>query len=426
MQKHYLADIIEPIVEGLGYDTVRILTVGETNPVIQIMIEHKDYNKEITVDDCATVSRALSATLDEKDPIENKYVLEVSSPGIDRPLTKVEHFKRYLGYLIKVETIEAVETVKAEAVEEIESTIASYVAVVGNVGYTSLANAVAEALAGQTVTLLQNVELSEILTLDKAITLEGNGYTLSSTAGRAINVDAIATVTINDLEVVGLTGCQRGINIINKASNVVLNNVTISGVSHYAVHVATSAKGVKVSINNSNLEGWGALAIYGVNTVATVNDSYLVGINNYTGESDDFATIAVGGSNQVVTVIGGEILAVANMNTIQAIVCDEEGPNSNNTILLDSVLTLSGENTQLVLFDDYENTQIKVRALYAEALVAEGYIVEVQNGMVTIVELTEELVATDAEICLDKATLNLSNKSALFGSSEKSFNFSKI
>ena len=48
MQKHYLADIIEPVVEGLGYDTVRILTVGETNPVIQIMIEHKDYNKEIT------------------------------------------------------------------------------------------------------------------------------------------------------------------------------------------------------------------------------------------------------------------------------------------------------------------------------------------------------------------------------------------
>ena len=123
MQKHYLADIIEPVVEGLGYDTVRILTVGETNPVIQIMIEHKDYNKEITVDDCATVSRALSATLDEKDPIENKYVLEVSSPGIDRPLTKVEHFKRYLGYLIKVETIEAVEKRKRfkGTIEEVSS-----------------------------------------------------------------------------------------------------------------------------------------------------------------------------------------------------------------------------------------------------------------------------------------------------------------
>ena len=123
MQKHYLADIIEPVVEGLGYETVRILTVGETNPVIQIMIEHKDYTKEITVDDCATVSRALSATLDEKDPIENKYVLEVSSPGIDRPLTKIEHFKRYLGEFIKLETIETVEKRKRfkGSIEEVSS-----------------------------------------------------------------------------------------------------------------------------------------------------------------------------------------------------------------------------------------------------------------------------------------------------------------
>lgn len=109
MQKHYLSDIIEPIVDEAGFETVRILTVGESNPVIQIMIEHKDYSKEITVDDCAKVSRAISAVFDEKDPIEDKYVLEVSSPGIDRPLTKIEHFSRFKGYLIKLETIEVVE-----------------------------------------------------------------------------------------------------------------------------------------------------------------------------------------------------------------------------------------------------------------------------------------------------------------------------
>lgn len=109
MQKHYLSDIIEPVVTNLGFETVRILTVGEANPVIQIMIEHKDYTKEITVDDCATVSRAISSIFDEKDPIDGKYVLEVSSPGIDRPLTKLEHFTRYKGYLIKLETIDAVE-----------------------------------------------------------------------------------------------------------------------------------------------------------------------------------------------------------------------------------------------------------------------------------------------------------------------------
>ena len=109
MQKHYLADIIEPVIDALGYDTVRILTIGESNPTIQIMIEHKDYEKELTVDDCAKVSRAISAVMDEKDPIENKYTLEVSSPGLDRPLTKLEHFKRYINYVIKLETINAVE-----------------------------------------------------------------------------------------------------------------------------------------------------------------------------------------------------------------------------------------------------------------------------------------------------------------------------
>ena len=109
MQKHYLSEVIEPVVNELGFNVIRILTIGETNPTLQIMIEHIDYTKEITVDDCTTVSKALSVVLDEKDPIENKYTLEVSSPGIDRPLTKIEHFKRYLGYLVKVETIDAVE-----------------------------------------------------------------------------------------------------------------------------------------------------------------------------------------------------------------------------------------------------------------------------------------------------------------------------
>ena len=109
MQKHYLADIIEPVIDALGYDTVRILTIGDSNPTIQIMIEHKDYEKELTVDDCAKVSRAISAVMDEKDPIENKYTLEVSSPGLDRPLTKIEHFRRYINYVIKLETINPVE-----------------------------------------------------------------------------------------------------------------------------------------------------------------------------------------------------------------------------------------------------------------------------------------------------------------------------
>ena len=99
MQKHYLEDLITPVVEGQGYELVRVLTMGgETHPTLQVMIDTLN-GKSITVDDCAKVSRALSEVLDEKDPIKEKYSLEVSSPGLDRPLTKLAHFENYIGYL---------------------------------------------------------------------------------------------------------------------------------------------------------------------------------------------------------------------------------------------------------------------------------------------------------------------------------------
>jgi len=112
MQRHYLQDLIEPVVQGAGYELVRILTIGQANPTLQVMIDNLDHKTDITVDDCAKVSRLLSNMLDEKDPIENKYSLEVSSPGLDRPLTKLEHFTRFCGYDVKIETEEKVENRK--------------------------------------------------------------------------------------------------------------------------------------------------------------------------------------------------------------------------------------------------------------------------------------------------------------------------
>ena len=69
MQRHYLADIIEPVVDGEGFETVRILTMGETNQTLQIMIEHKDHDKELTVDDCAKVSRAVGRGGSDRKPL---------------------------------------------------------------------------------------------------------------------------------------------------------------------------------------------------------------------------------------------------------------------------------------------------------------------------------------------------------------------
>lgn len=111
MQKHYLQDLIEPVVTQKGYELVRVLTIGQANPTLQVMIDTLD-GRDVTVDDCAAVSHALSDVLDEKDPIENRYSLEVSSPGLDRPLTKLEHFKRFQGYEIKLETEDRVENRK--------------------------------------------------------------------------------------------------------------------------------------------------------------------------------------------------------------------------------------------------------------------------------------------------------------------------
>lgn len=106
-RKHPVEDIVAPIIEGLGFEIVRIQTIGNKNPTLQIMIERQD-RKELVVEDCATVSRAVSDVLDEADPIEGEYSLEVSSPGLDRPLTKPEHFNRFAGNEAKIETAEEI------------------------------------------------------------------------------------------------------------------------------------------------------------------------------------------------------------------------------------------------------------------------------------------------------------------------------
>ena len=112
MSKSNLESIIEPIVDSLGFEMIRILLSGNVRQTLQVMIDVKDGSRDITVEDCATVSRALSRVLDEKDPIKNEYSLEVSSPGIDRPLTKPNHFERFKGYEARIETSEMVENRK--------------------------------------------------------------------------------------------------------------------------------------------------------------------------------------------------------------------------------------------------------------------------------------------------------------------------
>lgn len=102
-----LAAVVQPTIEGLGYELVRLRLMGGKRNTLQIMAERPE--GWIEVDDCARISRAVSAVLDVEDPIGGEYVLEVSSPGIDRPLTRMKDFERYEGYEVKIETAEAVD-----------------------------------------------------------------------------------------------------------------------------------------------------------------------------------------------------------------------------------------------------------------------------------------------------------------------------
>ena len=97
-----LAEIVTPVIADMGFELVRLRLMGGERKTLQIMAERPDGG--IEVDECAQISNALSAVLDVEDPLADAYALEVSSPGIDRPLTRLKDFDTYEGYEAKVET----------------------------------------------------------------------------------------------------------------------------------------------------------------------------------------------------------------------------------------------------------------------------------------------------------------------------------
>jgi len=96
-----ILDLIEPVATGLGLEIVRLRVTGSQTPTLQIMAELPDGT--MTVARCAKLSRAISPLLETEDPIKSEYHLEVSSPGIDRPLTRVGDFAKWIGHEIRVE-----------------------------------------------------------------------------------------------------------------------------------------------------------------------------------------------------------------------------------------------------------------------------------------------------------------------------------
>ncbi len=101
-QERRILEIAAPVAESLGMEIVRLRIMGGRRPGLQIMAE-KAGGAPTNVEDCARLSRALSPVFEEADPIKEAYVLEVSSPGIDRPLTTLEQFARWVGHEVRVE-----------------------------------------------------------------------------------------------------------------------------------------------------------------------------------------------------------------------------------------------------------------------------------------------------------------------------------
>jgi len=100
-----VATVAAPVLEGMGYRLVRIKVSGEAGCTVQIMAERPDGTMQL--EDCEAISKALSPVMDIADPVQRAYRLEISSPGIDRPLVRRSDFERYAGHLVKIEMAQA-------------------------------------------------------------------------------------------------------------------------------------------------------------------------------------------------------------------------------------------------------------------------------------------------------------------------------
>lgn len=100
--------MVRPTMESLGYWLVRVQVAGRHRPRLQIMAERAD-GQPMLLDDCTALSHAISALLDVEDPIASAYTLEVSSPGIDRPLVKLDDYDRFAGFEARIELARPIE-----------------------------------------------------------------------------------------------------------------------------------------------------------------------------------------------------------------------------------------------------------------------------------------------------------------------------
>ncbi len=188
-------------------------------------------------------------------------------------------------------------------------TLAAADFVVAGMPYDTFADAYDAAAEGATIEVYTDFSATEIITIEKSVTIEGNGHTLTSTASRAINIDTTGDVVINDLTIVAKG--ERAVNIINQASTVTLNNVTASA-KNYAVMVATSAADAKLTVNDSDLTGLAVVNVAAPNADVEINNTNITNVD--ANANEDYGAISTykTATGATVTVNGGKVVVADN------------------------------------------------------------------------------------------------------------------
>ena len=224
-----------------------------------------------------------------------------------------------------------------------------FAATIGEAKFASFDAAIAAAQAGDTVKLYQDVKLSEILVINKAITLDGNGCTLTSTAARAINVSGVDGVTIKNLTI--STSGERAINVIQGATNVTIENVTATAYN-YTVNIASSAANAVVAINNSTLNGLCTVNVAAAGAKVTIDGSTVNCNDNNTTAGESYAALCLGkeavgasivATNTVVNVTEGSD-SVKARNGAENGTITIDGSTDNVTEVV-AVISYAGQNS---------------------------------------------------------------------------------
>lgn len=199
--------------------------------------------------------------------------------------------------------------------------------------------------AGSTVRLAADITLSDILVIDKSIILDGNNFKLTSSAGRAINVSGADGVTVKNLEI-DCSG-ERAINIIQKATDVIIDNVTATA-ANYTVNVATSAPEAVVTIKNSELTGLNVVNIASAGAVITVTDCIINCNDN--NECESYAALCLGqdATNGTITATGCTINITEGSDSYK-------GQNSaqGGKVTIDGSTDGVRVNVAIIIFGDY-------------------------------------------------------------------------